>query len=241
MHKFDGFPSGTRTFLRRLSRNNDRAWFEENRGEYERSVLAPAVLFVEAAGRALQKFAPFAQAIPAVDGSIVRLHRDVRFSSNKEPYKTQLGFWFWEGAERKNAVSGFFLNVRANGVEIGAGARILDPERLHAYRAAVLEPVSRRALRAALAVAEDAGLPVLGAALKTLPRGIARDEIDPDAIPLLLHTGVFGVETISGREILESPGIVDACAKRWKKLAPLHRWLADTLSPAAHEAGQVRC
>lgn len=241
MHKFDGFPSGTRTFLRRLSRNNDRAWFEANRSEYEESVLAPAFLFVEAAGRALRKIAPLAQAVPAVDGSIVRLHRDVRFSANKDPYKTQLGFWFWEGPERKSAVSGFFVNVRANGVEIGAGARILDPERLRAYRAAVLEPRGRRSLQAAMAVAEEAGLPVQGAALKTLPRGIPRDEIDPDALPLLLYAGVFGTETIADRAVLESPGIVDACVMRWKKLAPLHRWLVDTLPGSRHEEGQVRC
>ena len=88
------FPGNSVRFLSKLKRNNNREWFESHREEFVTSVLEPAQEFVVVLGELLRTIAPGIIAIPKTDKSIFRLHRDVRFSKNKSPYKTNLGILF---------------------------------------------------------------------------------------------------------------------------------------------------
>ena len=123
------FPAETVAFLTDLRAHNDKAWFDANRARYESGYLEPAKEFVELIGPALDELVPGIHAEPRVRGSIFRINRDVRFSSDKRPYKDHLDFWFWEG-DRKAAVSGLFLRVWPDGVVVGAGAHGFDKHRL---------------------------------------------------------------------------------------------------------------
>jgi uncharacterized protein (DUF2461 family) len=58
MSEFNGFGTNTRKFLRDLGRNNDKAWFDAHRDDYEAHYLEPAKAFVEAVGPKIEKFAP---------------------------------------------------------------------------------------------------------------------------------------------------------------------------------------
>lgn len=58
MSDFAGFGPKTKKFLRELGRNNDKAWFDAHRSEYEAHYLEPAKAFVEAVGPKLEKLAP---------------------------------------------------------------------------------------------------------------------------------------------------------------------------------------
>src|SRR5690606_31502748 len=80
-------------FLRALARNNDRAWFNAHRGDYEAHVKAPFQRLLGDLQPALQVVSAHYRAEPAGNGgSLFRIHRDTRFSNNKAPYKT------WQGA-----------------------------------------------------------------------------------------------------------------------------------------------
>jgi uncharacterized protein (DUF2461 family) len=57
-------------------------------------------------------------------GSILRIHRDTRFSRDPSPYKDHLDFWFWEGERR--AVSGFFARLTPEHLGVGASCHGLD-------------------------------------------------------------------------------------------------------------------
>jgi uncharacterized protein (TIGR02453 family) len=102
------FPAATVEFLTDLRAHNDKAWFDANRSRYESGYVQPATAFVEPISPELQKLVPGIHAEPWIRGSIFRINRDIRFSSDKRPYKDHLDFWFWEG-DRKSAVSGLFL------------------------------------------------------------------------------------------------------------------------------------
>jgi len=95
------FPKDTVAFLKKLSKNNNRDWFSANRNIYDKDFLEPAIHFVVEMGEKLQKISLHIQAIPKIDKSIFRIHRDVRFSKDKEPYKTNMGLYFWEGPGKK--------------------------------------------------------------------------------------------------------------------------------------------
>ncbi len=83
------FPKRTIGFLNKLSKNNNRTWFEANRNIYNSDFLEPLIYFVEEMGEKLLNLDSEITAIPKIDKSIFRLHRDVRFSKNKEPYKNK--------------------------------------------------------------------------------------------------------------------------------------------------------
>jgi hypothetical protein len=103
-------PADTIEFLADLRRHNNKGWFDAHRDRYETAYVEPAKAFVEAAAPGLATIVPGITAEPRVLGSIFRIHRDTRFSTDKRPYKDHLDFWFWQGA-RKTAVSGLFLRV----------------------------------------------------------------------------------------------------------------------------------
>src|SRR5579864_7585977 len=87
--EFSGFSSQALRFLRDLKKNNDRAWFAPRKELYERELLAPLRALTLDVANALRK-----AKIPIdLDPSRVgfRIHRDVRFSHDKSPYKTNLG------------------------------------------------------------------------------------------------------------------------------------------------------
>ncbi|MEL6182503.1 MAG: DUF2461 family protein [Myxococcota bacterium] len=87
---FEGFPRDCVRFFEELVEHNDRDWFEANRQRYEDHVLTPSRRFVGAVGRALHELSPHVVADPRVNRSLFRIHRDIRFSTNKQPYKTNM-------------------------------------------------------------------------------------------------------------------------------------------------------
>ena len=225
MADFAGFPAETQKFLKGLSRNNSKEWFDAHRGDYDDYWVAPAKAFVEAAGEALQDLAPV-EAQPRVNGSIFRVNRDIRFSADKRPYKDHLDFWFWEG-ERKKAVSGFFLRVTPTEVGIGVGAHGFDKDRLAAYRNAVIDAKGGKALESAVGELTKARVAVKGEHYKTLPRGFETD--DDFERKFLRYNALWTGEDVATPASLNSRRFVSWAMTRWTKQAPLHRWLVDHL------------
>ncbi|HVO62876.1 MAG TPA: TIGR02453 family protein [Terriglobales bacterium] len=90
------FHSESFEFLRQLKRNNRREWFTRNKSRYEEFQVQPALAFIRDFSPHLDKISPHfvADARPA-RGSLFRIYRDTRFSTNKEPYKTHVGIPFF--------------------------------------------------------------------------------------------------------------------------------------------------
>ena len=223
MAQFNGFPPETTEFLRDLSANNSKEWFDEHRGDYNTYWVDPARAFVVAAGEALQEIAPV-EAQPRVNGSIFRVNRDVRFFADKRPYKDYLDFWFWEG-DRRSAVSGFYLRITPDGVGVGVGAHRFDKDRLASYRASVADATSGESLRAAVGTIEKAKFEVKGEHYKTLPRGF--DAHDEFTARMLRYNALWVGEDEPAPKVLGSKRFVPWAINRWSKLEPLHRWLVD--------------
>jgi uncharacterized protein (TIGR02453 family) len=220
-----GFPPELMTFLRDLSTNNSKAWFEAHRDDYERYYLGPARAFVEAVGPRLAELAPVV-AEPRVNGSIFRINRDVRFSKDPTPYKDHLDLWFWQG-ERRGAVSGFFLRVTAERIVVGAGAHLLDPSRLGRFRRAVVDPRSGAALVDAVRACEAAGHEVGGERYKRVPAGF--EPATDDAARLLRFSALWAATDEPHPRGIGGPSVIDYAMRRWCVQAPVHRWLVENL------------
>ena len=221
---FGGFPREGFEFLRDVATNNNKPWFEANRRGYDEGLLGPGRLFVSAMGMALSEFAPGIHADPRVSGSIIRIHRDIRFSRDKRPYKTHFDLWFWQGDRHSRDCPGYFLRLTPDRVLLGAGRYAFDKVTLEAFRAAVADDNRGTALERVLEEVRAKGAEVGGAHYKRVPRGFDADHARADLLrynalhawieesfPLEAHTAEF----------------VEYCSERFRKLSPVQRWILD--------------
>src|SRR3954470_23038439 len=149
---FAGFPREGLEFLEGLAGDNSREYFDVHRDTYEAELLRPAKEFVVALGEELRaRVSPGIRAEPRINGSILRINRDTRFSADKRPYKEHVDFWFWEGDAPSRERPGLFVRLRPATVTLGAGMHRFEPPVLAAYRAAVTAEGTGRALEEALA------------------------------------------------------------------------------------------
>ncbi|MBG6055703.1 uncharacterized protein (TIGR02453 family) [Salinibacterium sp. CAN_S4] len=193
-----GFAPDTAEFLSGLAADNTKAYFEANRAAYTAFVRQPLEAFLAAAE-------PIYGA-----GKVMRPHRDVRFSKNKDPYRT-------DASMMAGSVGAVYLNVNPDRIEVGGG--LYDPARdqLDRARASIAEqPVVASKLQAALAELEASGFELAGAPLKTAPRGY--DPTHP-AIALLRLQHYAALRTLP----LDSPP--SEVLETWSRLVPLIEWI----------------
>ncbi len=138
--KFDGFHLELLHFLNELTRNNSKKWFDKNKDRYEKVIRTPALQFIEAMEEPLKKISPHFMAVPKkVGGSLMRIHRDVRFSKNKKPYKTNVGIHFRHELGKDVHCPGYYLHIDLESVFIGAGIWHPETPALNQIRNAIVE------------------------------------------------------------------------------------------------------
>ncbi|MDX8388276.1 MAG: DUF2461 domain-containing protein [Ghiorsea sp.] len=116
------FSEDTFLFLRELSENNTRDWFAEHKENYEKQVREPAFSLIEEIAPQLQGLSPnFVAKASKMGGSLMRAHRDVRFSKNKSPYKTNIGIRFRHEQGKDVHAPGFYVHIEPSEVFIGVG------------------------------------------------------------------------------------------------------------------------
>jgi len=131
----DYFSEATFSFLKELAANNNRDWFGDNKVRYESDVREPALAFIRAMKPELSRFAPHFMAVDKkVGGSLMRIYRDVRFSKNKQPYKTNIGIQFRHEVGKDVHAPGFYLHIEAHEVFVGAGIWHPDSDTLKKIR-----------------------------------------------------------------------------------------------------------
>lgn len=126
-------------FLRQLRHNNNRDWFQANRHRYEEHVKRPLQRFIEDFGPALEAISPHFVADPRGNGgSMFRIYRDVRFSRDKSPYKTQAAAQFRHEFGRSAHAPGFYLHLAPGEVFAGIGLWGPDTATLNKIRDAIV-------------------------------------------------------------------------------------------------------
>jgi uncharacterized protein (TIGR02453 family) len=111
-------------FLGELSINNDRDWFNANKSRYEKVLKEPFKKLVGSLLEALQADDP---SLPLDAGKcIFRLHRDTRFSKDKQPYKNHVGANISPGGLADKSYPGFYLQIGVDSIWMGGGAYFLE-------------------------------------------------------------------------------------------------------------------
>src|SRR3954453_11469516 len=143
---FAGFPRQGLEFLEALAAHNTKEYFEAHRATYQSELLQPAKDFVVALGEELRaRVSSAIRAEPRINGSILRINRDTRFSADKRPYKEHVDFWFGEGDGPSRERPGLFIRLRPATVTLGAGMHPFEPPFPPAHRGAPPAAGRRRA------------------------------------------------------------------------------------------------
>ncbi len=123
-------------FLSDLSENNNREWFNDQKqrfvqlkGEFE--------TFVQELIPKIRKIDPTIGPIEAKD-CIFRIYRDVRFSKNKDPYKTHFGAYIASGG-RKSKTCGYYIHIDPRQAFVAAGAYSPEPQILKEIRYEIMD------------------------------------------------------------------------------------------------------
>jgi len=120
--RFSGFSPKTLKFLRGLKANNNKAWFQAHRADYEDYVLQPLRELVMDLGDFMLDIDSSFEITPAVNKTISRIYRDTRFSKDKSPFRSIV--WFTFKNQKKDwatHVCGYFFELSVNSYRYGMG------------------------------------------------------------------------------------------------------------------------
>ena len=211
-------------FMSELAENNDRAWFEAHRSRYEESVREPLRAFIRDIEAPLERISPHVVADDRKSGgSLFRIHRDVRFSKDKSPYKTWAAVQFRHEAGKDAHAPGFYLHLQPGNVLMGAGCWHPARDALESIRDAIAEqPDAWFEARDAVVAA---GFEFEGEVLKRPPRGYSADHA---AIDDLRRKDFIAVHHMS-EEAACAPDLVDAYTSLCSDAVPLMRFLTSAI------------
>jgi uncharacterized protein (TIGR02453 family) len=218
---FAGFPKAGIDFLRKLKKNNNRPWFLNHKEEYEERVKFPMQCLIATLAQRMIDDAPEFDFNPKK--SIFRIYRDVRFSKNKEPYKTNIAasFDMW-GKKSPVETPGLYLGIEPGEIFVGGGLYMPTGEQLKSIRHAVVsEPDEFLAIVQDKRFKKEFGK-IEGEKLQKAPLGFPKDH------PLIEHLRhkQFYVGKVLGDAACMKPTFADVVAQVFVVTLPLVRWLA---------------
>ena len=119
--------ANTLQFLKKLDKNNNKAWFDENRKQYEAAKLD----FANLTGQVITQFGKKEPSIALLQPKeyVFRINRDVRFSKNKAPYKNNMGASIKAGG-KKSLVAGYYIHLEPGGKSFVGGGLYMPDARI---------------------------------------------------------------------------------------------------------------
>ena len=212
-------------FLKSLKTHNDREWFEPRKHLYEAEVKAPMLELIFEINEAFARFAP--EFVRDPKKCMMRIYRDIRFSKNKQPYKTHAAAWWARQGLEKTSGGGFYLEISPESVRVAAGVYMPEKDQLLAIRRMLLD---RHAdVRSAMRVR---GMTPIDAMKMT--RGPKGFPIDHPAADLILQKQ-WGLMAVLPVEAATSPKLGAQIVRHFRLTAPLVSLLNEPLLPPARK------
>lgn len=119
-------------FLKELKKNNNKNWFDQHRKTYE-AAKADFAVFVQAVIDKHGKKDPGISQLRAKD-CMFRINRDIRFSKDKSPYKTNFGASINQGGKKAWNTAGYYFHLEPGGSFAGGGIYMPEPDVLKKIR-----------------------------------------------------------------------------------------------------------
>ena len=200
---FQGWKGDFVGFFVGLEQDNSKRYFDAHRKRFEEDVRGPMLALM-------------AELEPELGpGKMFRLNRDIRFSADKRPYKTNIGA----------IVGPLYIHLDARRFFVATGAHMPDSQWLARFRGAVAGPAGAE-LERIVARGREAGLTFEGNPLKTAPKGYATDH---ERIELLRWREVTAGRGWDIEPWIATPKPRDRVREAWAAMRPFSDWLRENV------------
>jgi uncharacterized protein (TIGR02453 family) len=204
---FAGFPVAALDFYDDLETDNTRSFWAAHKDVYDTAVKGPMTALTATLE---PEFGP---------AKVFRPYRDVRFAKDKTPYKTSQGAFVASGP-----ATGWYVQIGAPGVLVGAGFYEAGSARLAEIREAIADDRRGRQLQRLLTVLTLSGRELGGDRLKTSPRGY---DADHPRIELLRHRSMVVSRSYGFEPVIHTAELLDRVREDWRALRPFVRWVTE--------------
>lgn len=216
MTRFEGFSPEVYRWFKGLEADNSKQYFSAHRDFFEESVRGQLEALLSELSRRF-----------GGEVKLFRQNRDIRFSPDKSPYKTNT-YGVLHGTDI--AAHGLYASISATGLVAASGYHVMARDQLDRFREAVADDQRGPELSQRVAKAESKGLEVWGESLATAPRGYAKDH---SRIELLRRKSLtLGARLDSARGIGRDEGL-RFVAGTWRAAAPVTTWLDQNVGDSA--------
>jgi uncharacterized protein (TIGR02453 family) len=207
------FSAKATRFFAGLERDNSRDYWTANKTVFDKEVKEPMAALVDSLPERFQPFKTF------------RMNRDIRFSPDKSPYKTQ------HGAAHEIDGTVYYVHLDARGLMAACGAYMMAPDQLERYREAAAADVTGRALQATLRDLRERGFEVghgMSEPLKTAPRGYPKDH---PRVDLLRQKAVSAHRSLTGSALRDASAVRQFVVDTFEACEPMNDWIKSNIGP----------
>ena len=214
----------TLDFLKDLSRNNRKEWMDDNRKRY----LEAKEIMIQVVSEVLAKVSSFDASVATLEPkkTLFRINRDIRFSKNKDPYKTNFGAFLVEGG-KKSGLPGYYIHIQPGNNFMGGGIYQPSSDVLAKVRQEIdysgkelMEIINDKNFKSTFPT------PYQEDRLKTSPKGFPKDH--PHLHLLQLKHYIFMRQIDDGE--VTSQSFVEMVTNHFRTLYPFNRFLANALA-----------
>ncbi|MBO9205397.1 MULTISPECIES: DUF2461 domain-containing protein [Niastella] len=208
-------------FLLALKKNNHRDWFNAHKEKYQQE-LERMEVFAEALIRELNKHDEIET--PSGKKSLHRIYRDIRFSNDKTPYKTN-----WSGNFKRATKfrrGGYYFHLEAGNSYLAGGFWAPNPQDLKRIRDEIAFDAAglRKILKSKVFITTFGELK--GEQVKTAPKGF---DASHEAIDLLRHKQFLVIRHFSDKEVLSDQFLTTA-SQTFKNMRPFFDYMSEVLT-----------
>ena len=209
-----GFTTRATEFFAGLESDNSKDYWTANKAVFEKEVKEPMAALVDSLP---ERFQPF---------KVFRPNRDIRFSPDKSPYKTQ------HGAAHEADGMVYYVHLDAHGLMAACGAYMMSPDQLERYREAVAADATGPALEGILRDLDQRGIEVghgMGEPLKTAPRGYPKDH---PRVELLRQKAVSAHGRLAETSLRDADVVRQFVVDTFDACEPLNDWIRSNVGSA---------
>jgi uncharacterized protein (TIGR02453 family) len=213
---FSGWPEEALDFYDGLRADNSKTYWTEHKAVYEQHVLRPMTELTEEL------------AVDFGEPKLFRPYRDVRFSTDKSPYKTSIAAVIGDTG---------YIQLSADGLGVGAGMWEMSPDQLTRYRAAVAHDRTGPELERVTDAIKKTGCGIHGhGVLKSAPRGYPAEH---PRIELLRYKGLTAWQDWPVEPWLGTSAAKDRIIKFFITTSPLRSWLTENVRELTRITGGI--
>ena len=216
----------TLTFLRALKRNNEKEWFHAHREDYDKYIVAPNHALIAELTKELRKIYP---ELTVSKRCISRINRDTRFSSNKDPYKTWVGFMFRDKSIADDAGPSLYFGYDMTGFVFGCGMWEFAKGQREHFRTQIMDKKRGPEFTKIVAALKKAKVDFSEPSLKKVPKEF--DVEHPNAI-FTMHNDLTVSREYDPMKKFYSPDFAKFVVKEFAPFRPFFSWMREMAKSA---------